>query len=83
MNSLSREVIKLCNEIFLADDMMCEHSREKAMVASYLGGCAIASSYVGLVHHALSRAKCCVWNTPLRWKLHRYGEDEKVLSKTL
>jgi 3-deoxy-alpha-D-manno-octulosonate 8-oxidase len=30
--------------------MMIPTNREKLMVASYLGGCAIATSYVGIVH---------------------------------
>jgi 3-deoxy-alpha-D-manno-octulosonate 8-oxidase len=36
--------------VFLADDMMSAEAREQLMVASYLGGCAIATSYVGVVH---------------------------------
>ncbi len=46
----SRSTIALCREVFLSDDMMLLENREKLMVASYLGGCAIATSYVGLVH---------------------------------
>ena len=49
-DALSRETISLCREVFLSDDMMALENREKLMVASYLGGCAIATSYVGLVH---------------------------------
>lgn len=49
-DAYSRETIQLCRDVFLADDMMSPKSREKMMVASYLGGCAIATSYVGLVH---------------------------------
>ena len=49
-DALCREVITLCKEIFLSEDMMDDQSRERLMAASYLGGCAIASSYVGLVH---------------------------------
>jgi 3-deoxy-alpha-D-manno-octulosonate 8-oxidase len=30
--------------------MMSDTARERLMVASYLGGCAIATSYVGVVH---------------------------------
>lgn len=49
-DAYSRETIQLCREVFQAGDMMSPESREKMMVASYLGGCAIATSYVGLVH---------------------------------
>jgi len=49
-DAYSRETISLCRQVFLADDMMSPESREQLMVASYLGGCAIATSYVGLVH---------------------------------
>ncbi len=49
-DAYSRETINLCRQVFLADDMMSPESRERLMVASYLGGCAIATSYVGLVH---------------------------------
>ncbi|MDQ6770830.1 MAG: iron-containing alcohol dehydrogenase family protein [Gemmatimonadota bacterium] len=49
-DAYSRETISLCRRVFLADDMMSPESREQLMVASYLGGCAIATSYVGVVH---------------------------------
>ena len=49
-DALSLQVIGLCREIFLDADMMRDEAREKLMVASYLGGCAIATSYVGVVH---------------------------------
>ena len=49
-DAYSRETVNLCRQVFLADDMMSEEAREQLMVASYLGGCAIATSYVGLVH---------------------------------
>jgi 3-deoxy-alpha-D-manno-octulosonate 8-oxidase len=49
-DAYSREAISLSREIFLSDDMMDDANREKLMVASYLGGCAIANSYVGVVH---------------------------------
>jgi 3-deoxy-alpha-D-manno-octulosonate 8-oxidase len=49
-DAYSRETIALCQQVFQANDMMSSESREKLMVASYLGGCAIATSYVGLVH---------------------------------
>ena len=49
-DAYSRETVALCRQVFHAEDMMSRQSREKLMVASYLGGCAIATSYVGLVH---------------------------------
>jgi 3-deoxy-alpha-D-manno-octulosonate 8-oxidase len=49
-DAYSRETINLCRQVFLEGDMMSSLSRESLMVASYLGGCAIATSYVGLVH---------------------------------
>jgi len=49
-DAYSRETVNLCRQVFLADDMMNDVARERLMVASYLGGCAIATSYVGIVH---------------------------------
>jgi 3-deoxy-alpha-D-manno-octulosonate 8-oxidase len=49
-DAYARETVRLCREVFLDGDMMASESREKLMVASYLGGCAIATSYVGVVH---------------------------------
>lgn len=49
-DAYSRETVNLCRQVFLADDMMSDVARERLMVASYLGGCAIATSYVGVVH---------------------------------
>ena len=49
-DAYSNETINLCKKVFLADDMMSPEARENLMVASYLGGSAIATSYVGVVH---------------------------------
>lgn len=49
-DAYSRETINLCRQIFFSDDMMHPESRNRLMVASYLGGCAIATSYVGIIH---------------------------------
>lgn len=49
-DAFSHQAIILCREVFLSDDMMSDENREKLMVASYLGGCAIANSFVGVVH---------------------------------
>jgi 3-deoxy-alpha-D-manno-octulosonate 8-oxidase len=49
-DAYSRETVNLCRQVFLSDDMQDHQNRERLMVASYLGGCAIATSYVGLIH---------------------------------
>lgn len=49
-DAFAEETIKLCRSVFYSKDMMGIENREKMMVASYLGGCAIANSYVGVVH---------------------------------
>jgi 3-deoxy-alpha-D-manno-octulosonate 8-oxidase len=49
-DALSTRAIDLCSEVFHANEMMSDINRGKLMVASYLGGCAIATSYVGVVH---------------------------------
>ena len=49
-DALSEQAIKICREVFMSNNMMSDENRAKIMVASYLGGSAIATSYVGLVH---------------------------------
>jgi 3-deoxy-alpha-D-manno-octulosonate 8-oxidase len=49
-DAFSRETTNLCRKVFIGGDMMDDKNRELLMIASYLGGCAIATSYVGLVH---------------------------------
>jgi len=49
-DAYSRECISLCRQVFLEGDMQSPENRERLMVASYFGGCAIATSYVGLIH---------------------------------
>lgn len=49
-DAFSQQAISLCREVFLSEDMMSDENREKLMVASYLGGCAIANSFVGIIH---------------------------------
>ena len=49
-DAFSHQAMQLCEEVFLQGDMMNDSNRSKLMVASYLGGCAIATSYVGVVH---------------------------------
>ena len=49
-DAFARETINLCRAVFSSKDMKDIDNREKLMVASYLGGCSIATSYVGVVH---------------------------------
>ena len=49
-DSFSEKSIDLCRKTFLSGDMMSDENRKTLMIASYLGGCAIATSYVGIVH---------------------------------
>jgi len=49
-DAFSAQAVTLCREVFKSDEMMSDSNRKKLMVASYLGGCAIATSYVGVVH---------------------------------
>lgn len=50
-DAYSRQTIELCRQVFGGVmDMQSSENRERLMVASYLGGCAIATSYVGLIH---------------------------------
>jgi len=49
-DAFSDQTIQLSREVFSSKDMMAANNRSKMMVASYLGGCAIATSYVGVVH---------------------------------
>lgn len=49
-DAYSQQTMDLCRSVFLSEDMMAPDAREQLMVASYLGGSAIAASYVGVVH---------------------------------
>jgi 3-deoxy-alpha-D-manno-octulosonate 8-oxidase len=49
-DTYSATVLRLCREVFLDGDMLSPRGREQLMVASYLGGCALSTSFVGLVH---------------------------------
>ena len=49
-DACSDQALRLCREVFLAPDMRSAASRERLMVASFLGGSAIGNSYVGVVH---------------------------------
>ena len=49
-DAFSKQTISLCRDVFEGNEMMSDENRSKMMVASYLGGCAIATTYVGVVH---------------------------------
>ena len=49
-DAFSGQALSLSKAVFGSGDMQSSDNREKLMVASYLGGCAIANSFVGLVH---------------------------------
>lgn len=49
-DAYSRETLNLCRQVFHSKEMQSDENRDRLMVASYLGGCSIATSYVGLVH---------------------------------
>ena len=49
-DAFSRQAMDLCDKVFSGGEMMSDVNRANLMVASYLGGCAIATSYVGVVH---------------------------------
>ena len=89
-DAYSRETINLCRQVFLEGDMMDMENRERLMVASYLGGCAIATSYVGLVHpfsaglsvalglhHCI--ANCIVMNAMEPYYPEEYAEFQQMV----
>ena len=91
-DALSRETINLCRNVFNSENMMSKENREKLMVASYLGGCSIATSYVGVVHplsaglsvvlgihHCL--ANCIVMRAMQEFYPDAYGEFWKMVEK--
>lgn len=49
-DAYSRQALNLCRIVFFSENMQSDENRSNLMVASYLGGCAIATSYVGLIH---------------------------------
>jgi 3-deoxy-alpha-D-manno-octulosonate 8-oxidase len=49
-DAFSNQVIRLCREVFLSDNIKSDNNRGKLMVASYLGGCAVATTFVGVIH---------------------------------
>lgn len=49
-DSYSLQAIELCKKVFNSKNMMSNENRMNLMVASYFGGCAIATSFVGVIH---------------------------------
>lgn len=49
-DTFSENSLDLCRKVFNSEDMMSYENRERTMLASYLGGLAIANSMVGVVH---------------------------------
>ena len=49
-DAFSEQCIRICRRVFKDQEMMSDKNRSELMVASYLGGCAIGASYVGIVH---------------------------------
>ncbi|MFM7828603.1 MAG: iron-containing alcohol dehydrogenase family protein [Actinomycetota bacterium] len=91
-DAYSRETVNLCRKVFLGEDMMSDELRSDLMVASYLGGCAIATSYVGVVHPfsaALSVvfglhhcvANCIVLNAMQDFYPEAHAEFRKMIDK--
>jgi 3-deoxy-alpha-D-manno-octulosonate 8-oxidase len=91
-DAFSEQSLKLCRDVFLSDDMQAFENREKLMIASYLGGCAIANSFVGVVHpfsaglsmvfgthHCL--ANCIVMNSMEDYYPSETIEFHKMLSR--
>ena len=61
-DAYSIQALSLCKEVFQDLEMQNIENRKKLMTASYLGGCAISTSYVGLIH-PLSAALSVVLGT--------------------
>lgn len=59
----SEMALSLCREVFKSEDMMSDINRQKLMIASFLGGCAVGGSFVGLIH-PLSAGLSVVYKTP-------------------
>jgi 3-deoxy-alpha-D-manno-octulosonate 8-oxidase len=62
-DNFSNQALRLSTEALSSSKILDDDSREKIMIASYLGGCAISLSYVGLIH-PLSAALSVVFKTP-------------------
>ncbi len=87
-DSYSHEALRLCREVFTSDNMQSEENRTKLMTASFLGGSAIANSYVGVVHpisaalSVLFDSRHCVTNCMVMQYMGEFypKESEEFLS---
>lgn len=83
-DAFSEQTLTLCRQVFLSNDMKSESNRSKLMVASYLGGCAIASSYVGIVHpfsaglSVVLGVHHCIANCMVMFAMEEFYPDEYV-----
>ncbi len=81
-DAYSDSAIQLCRAVFLSGDMMAADNRQKLMVASYLGGCAIGNSFVGVVHplsaglSMVLGTKHCVGNCIVMKQMETFYPDE-------
>lgn len=62
-DAFSEQSVTECRKVFHSKDMMADDMRNYMMTASYLGGCAIANSFVGLIH-PFSAGLSVVFKTP-------------------
>jgi 3-deoxy-alpha-D-manno-octulosonate 8-oxidase len=49
-DAFAQQAITLCREVFNSDELQSDENCEKIMVASYLSGCSLANSFVGIIH---------------------------------
>jgi len=81
-DSFAKQAIELCREVFSSENMMSDENREKLMVASYLGGCAIANSFVGVVHPFSAGLSVvfgihhCIGNCITMWAMEEFYPNE-------
>jgi 3-deoxy-alpha-D-manno-octulosonate 8-oxidase len=92
-DSFGEQALAECRKVFNSEeDMMSDVNRSRLMVASYLGGAAIANSYVGLIHpfsaglsvvlgihHCL--ANCIAFNQLAEFYPQEHEEFQKFLEK--
>ena len=82
-DAYSEVSLKLCEEVFNSNqNIKTKINREKLMIASYLGGMAIAGSYVGLLHpisagiSSVLKTPHCLTNCYVMEKLQKYYPTE-------
>lgn len=83
----SKQVLDLIDQIFSSKNIKSKLNRKKLMICSYLGGLAIASSYVGIVHPLSAGLSTvfgtthCEANCRVLLQLKKYYPDYFVLFK--